>query len=222
MSAVNQLEKSMLFDRVSESETKLLMERFQQMSLGAGEFVFKENESGDTLYIVEKGAVSMKTRITGDIEKTLFTADESNVFGEFSFMDGGNRSASAVAEEDVDLLSLNRNDFDNFIQENPETGTKLLNNLLCIVVERLRITNEAYRDAVRWGLELTGTQSLNFHYLITEDVEVTIELVSNRTFTGKVIQLDRSEAGYQVILIDKAGQIVIIPYHAVVSVSVAQ
>ena len=58
--------------------------------------------------------------------------------------------------------------------------------------------------------------------LITEDVDVHIELTSNRTIEGKVLQLETSDAGYQVIIIDRDGNPVIIPYHAVVSVTIAQ
>ncbi|PQP34402.1 hypothetical protein C6A37_07975, partial [Desulfobacteraceae bacterium SEEP-SAG9] len=99
---------------------------------------------------------------------------------------------------------------------------KLYKNLINIIVKRLRRTNEAYRDAIRWGLDLTGTPALNFHYLITEDVDVCIELTSNRTIEGKVLQLETSDAGYQVIIIDRDGKSVIIPYHAVVAVTSAQ
>lgn len=222
MAIVEHLEKTKLFDKLNNEEIKLFLERFQKASFNAGDCVFKENDKADTLYIVEKGTVSITKRIIADVEKKLLVAREGLIFGEFSFMDVGIRSASAVVEEDTDLIILNRSDFDAFIEENPSTGIKLYNNLLYIVVERLRRTNDAYRDAVRWGVELTGTQALNFHYLITEDVEVCIELTSKRILQGKVIQLERSDAGYQVIIVDRDGNPTIIPYHAVVSVAIAQ
>ena len=222
MNMIDHLERSKLFDQLSEEEITLFMEKFKKMSLKTGDYVFKETEIGDTLYIVENGTVSMIKSIVGDVEKKIFVAQKGLIFGEFSFMDGGVRSASAIAEEDSDLLYLERKDFNVFIQENPSAGAKLFANMLNIVVERLRSTNEAYKDAIRWGVELTGTPALNFHYLITEDVDVCIELTTNRMFEGKVISLERSDAGYQVIMMDRDGNPAIIPYHAVVSVTIAK
>ncbi len=222
MNTIDHLEKRRLFDQLTEEELNRFMEKFRKESFKAGALVFKENDVGSTLYVVAKGTVSMKKHITGDVEKKLFIAQEGLIFGEFSFLDSGIRSASAFAEEDTDLLCLERSDFDTFILENPGAGAKLYKNLINIIVKRLRRTNEAYRDAIRWGLDLTGTPTLNFHYLITEDVDVCIELTSNRTIEGKVLQLETSDAGYQVIIIDRDGKPVIIPYHAVVSVTSAQ
>ena len=222
MNTPDHLRKRELFDQLTEEELKRFMEKFHEESFKEGTFVFKENDVGSTLYVVVIGTVSMKKYITGDVEKKLFIAQEGLIFGEFSFLDGGIRSASAFTEEDTVLLCLERSDFDNFILDNPAAGSKLYKNLINIIVKRLRRTNEAYRDAIRWGLDLTGTPALNFHYLITEDVDVHIELTSNRTIEGKVLQLETSDAGYQLIMIDGNGNPVIIPYHAVVSVTVAQ
>ena len=93
---------------------------------------------------MEEGTVSLKKRIMNDYEKTLFVATEGLVFGEFSFIDGQERSASAFAEKDSVLLRLKRKDFDAFIKEYPLSGAKLYDNLLGTIVNRLRLTNEAY------------------------------------------------------------------------------
>jgi len=222
MNNIGQLEKSRLFDQLYEDEERLVMERFQRESFAAGEYVFKENERGNTLYIVEEGAVSLKKLIINDYEKTLFVAYNGLVFGEFSFIDGRERSASAVAETDVVLLSLRRDDFDAFIKEHPEAGIKLYNNLLHTTVERLRQTNDEYREAIRWGIEATGTQNMNFQYFITENVNIRLELVNNRMFEGKILQLEQSDAGYELIVVNTLGDLSMIPYHAINCVSVAK
>jgi CRP-like cAMP-binding protein len=184
--------------------------------------VFHEGEPGQSLFIVQRGLIGVSKQITADIDKKLFSARTGTIFGEFSFMDGAERSASAMAEEETNVLSLKRSDFDAFIRKHPAAGAKLFQNLLGIVVERLRRTNEAYRDAVRWGLEITGTQKINFHYLITENVDIRLELINGKTFEGKVMQLEKSDAGHEVVLINKLGKLAIIPYHAVLSVTLVQ
>lgn len=214
------LERTSLFDHLDQNEENLVMERFKKENYAAGEYIFKENDSGDTLYIVEQGTVSLKKLIVNDYEKTLFVATEGLVFGEFSFLDGRERSASALTESDAVCLSLNRDGFDSFIKEYPEVGIKLYNNLLLTVVMRLRQTNEAYRDAILWGIEATGTQNLNFQDLIDENINVRLELRNNRVLEGRILQLEKSEAGYELIIADKSGAFTLVPYHAIDSVSV--
>ena len=221
MNAMEHLEKSNLFDQMNPEEEKDLMERFHKVAVGSGEYVFKENDSGNTLYIVEEGTVSLKKLIINDYEKTLFTATEGLVFGEFSFIDGHERSASAFAEKDSVLLALKREDFDAFVKENPLAGAKLYDNLLKTIVNRLRLTNDAYRDAIRWGIEATGGVTLNFQNIITENINIRVELNNNRTFEGRILQLEQSDAGYELVIADQAGALTLVPYHAINSITVA-
>jgi CRP-like cAMP-binding protein len=221
MNELEHFKKDSLFDRMAEKEEKLVMDKFKKVDVKSGEYVFKENDSGDTLYIVEKGTVSLKKLIINDYEKTLFVATEGLVFGEFSFIDGKERSASAIAEKDSALLSLEREDFDAFIQEHPLTGAKLYNNLLGTIARRLRMTNDAYRDAIRWGIEATGAENLNFQNIITENINIRIELNNNRRLEGRILQIEQSEAGYELIIAEHSGVLTLVPYHAINLVSVA-
>jgi len=221
MNDLEHFEKDSLFDRMSEDEEKLVMEKFKKVNVTSGEYVFKENDIDDTLYIVEKGTVSLKKLIINDYEKTLFVATEGLVFGEFGFVDGKERSASAFAEQDSALLSLKREDFDAFIKEHPLTGAKLYNNLLGTIISRLRMTNDAYRDAIRWGIEATGAENLNFQNIITENINIRIGLNNNQTLEGRILQLEQSEAGYELIIAEQSGVLTLVPYHAINSVSVA-
>jgi len=213
--------ENLLTTHMDEEEVRLFMDQFEYQRFDNGEFVFREGDSGDVLYIVKTGLVSLVKEITVDVNKKLVLARPGMIFGEFSFMDRGERSASAITEDDSELFSLKRAVFDQFILKQPQAGIKVYMNLLQIVVERLRRTNDAYRDAVRWGLEITGTQKLNFQYLITENVEIRIELSNGKTVEGKVLQLERSDAGHEMILANKLGKLTIIPYHAIVSVGLA-
>ncbi len=221
MNELEHFKKDSLFDLMTEDEEKLIMEKFKKIDVTSGEYVFKENDSGDTLYIVEKGTISLKKLIIDDYEKTLFVATEGLVFGEFGFIDGKERSASAFAEKDCALLSLKRKDFDEFIKEHPLTGVKLYSNMLGTIISRLRMTNDAYRDAIRWGIEATGAENLNFQNIITESINIRVELNNTRTIEGRILQLEQSEAGYDLVIAEKSGVLTLVPYHAINSVSVA-
>ena len=113
-------------------------------SFSIGEYVFKEDDTGERLYVVEKGAVSLIKSIGDDLNKTVLIAPEGTIFGEFSFIDGGTRSASALVTVDAVLLSLDRKDFDALVEQFPAIGTTLYNNLLFTVTQRIRRTSEAH------------------------------------------------------------------------------
>jgi CRP-like cAMP-binding protein len=129
---------------LDESEKKLLMDRMHRESFSMGDYIFKQDDTGEKLYVVEKGAVSLIKSIGNDLNKTILIAPEGTIFGEFSFIDGRTRSASALVTADAILRSLDRKDFDALNKEFPAIGTKLYNNLLITVTERIRRTSEAH------------------------------------------------------------------------------
>src|ERR1700719_2133868 len=129
------------FYLLNEDEKKLVMETMHKESFSVGEYVFKEDDTGERLYVVEKGAVSLIKSIGDDLDKTILIAPEGSVFGEFSFIDGRARSAAALASADAVLLSLDRKDFDALFDQFPAIGKKLYNSLLLTVTQRLRRTN---------------------------------------------------------------------------------
>jgi CRP/FNR family cyclic AMP-dependent transcriptional regulator len=141
---MKQFDKESFFCDLNEDEKKLVMERMHKESFSMGQYVFEENDTGERLYVVEKGTVSLIKSIGADLDKTILISPEGSIFGEFSFIDSSTRSASALVTVDAVLLSLDRKDFDALIEQFPAIGTKLYNNLLFTLAQRIRRTNEAH------------------------------------------------------------------------------
>jgi CRP-like cAMP-binding protein len=70
------------------------------------------------------------------------------LFGEIAFLDGGQRTADAVAIDNCELMIIERRDFIPLIQDDPELAVRLI-KLLCA---RLRRTSEQVEDIVFLGL----------------------------------------------------------------------
>jgi len=141
---MKQFDVASFFHLLDESEKKVLMERMQRESFSMGEHVFKQGDTGDKLYVVERGTVCLIKSIGNELNKTVLVAFEGTIFGEFGFIDGRTRTASALVTADAFLRSLDRKDFDALNKEFPAIGTKLYNNLLVTVTERIRQTSEAH------------------------------------------------------------------------------
>lgn len=99
--------------------------------------VFFENEAGDTLFMVAQGRI--KVTILGDDgrEIILSVLGSGEYFGEMALLDNEPRSATAIAAEDSELLSLSRADFEGVLALNPA----MMMILIKVLTSRLRHAN---------------------------------------------------------------------------------
>lgn len=96
--------------------------------------VFFENEAGDTLFMILTGRI--KVTILGDDgrEIILTVLGPGDFFGEMSLLDNEPRSATAIATEETELVSLQRTDFEMVLSENKEIALGLIR----VLTQRLR------------------------------------------------------------------------------------
>ncbi|MBI9075074.1 MAG: cyclic nucleotide-binding domain-containing protein [Desulfatibacillum sp.] len=209
-----------LLDGLEQEQQSWLLSCFSKKAFKAGEQVFRENDAGDELFFVESGRVVVRRWITeGSVDKILLTAEQGDVFGEMAFVDHGLRTASALAEVDSVIRCLSRNTFNSFCGKYPKAGVKALDNLLCILALRLRNTTDAYVDAVQYNIQVSGTEPLGFQHLITSSMIVEMHLTSGACLVGTVITVEKSEAGFQIIIRKMDGGLIMVPYHAITSIS---
>jgi CRP-like cAMP-binding protein len=122
----------------------------------AGGTIFRESEVSDALYVVERGRVVVSKHVHGDVDIVITRFQPGDFFGEMGLFDAAPRSASALAEVDSMLWSLQRDAFNKILADHAEIGAKICYRLVRVFIERLRATNEQAREAIRWGLEATG------------------------------------------------------------------
>jgi CRP/FNR family cyclic AMP-dependent transcriptional regulator len=80
----------------------------------AGETIFAEGDRADRVYMVKTGTVSL-SRDGQLLEHT----GPGVVFGELALIDRAGRSATAAAETDCELSSIDKRRFWFLVQENP-------------------------------------------------------------------------------------------------------
>jgi CRP-like cAMP-binding protein len=95
------------------------------------------------------------------------------IFGEVALLDGGQRTADAVAVMDTELLVIDRRDFIPLVHREPQIAIKLI-EILC---GRLRNTSEQVEDVIcldlparlaRTLLRLAGSDAKNHKVAITQ------------------------------------------------------
>lgn len=115
------------------------------------EVIFKENEPGVAMYIIERGSVNVVEKTLDGAESLLAHLEAGEFFGELSMLDGCPRSASAVAVEDSDVIGFCWSELHQLIRRNPALGVKVLLELARTMGLRLRHTNQLLKrtDASR-------------------------------------------------------------------------
>jgi len=105
--------------------------------------VFHEGDYGDALYVIKNGRIKIAKVAIDGREKTLTILKAGDFFGEMAIFDDMPRSATAESmDNDVRLLSINKNDFERLIIENPSIAIRIMKDL----TRRIRQVNEQVQD----------------------------------------------------------------------------
>lgn len=131
-----------LFSLLSEAERATLNGLFSNVGVRRGEAVFRQGDPGGSLYFVRTGRVQIVLEDGGGRRIVVSENGPGSVFGEVSLLDGGPRTADAVAAADSELLTLDRDDLLEFVTKHPPASL----GLLTVMGQRLRSTNELLRS----------------------------------------------------------------------------
>jgi CRP/FNR family cyclic AMP-dependent transcriptional regulator len=129
------------FQLLDDQERAELAGQLDAVSFPAGTSIFNYGDAGDSLYVIRSGRAEIFFRDDTGKKIVLETAGAGDMFGELSLLDGGPRTASVVALEDVESLRLDRGDLDLFLHRRPAAAM----DLLAATGRRLRYTAEKLR-----------------------------------------------------------------------------
>jgi CRP/FNR family cyclic AMP-dependent transcriptional regulator len=113
-----------------------------------GTVLFRKGDTGTNLYAVCAGSVRISVPSEQGQDAIFNLISPGELFGEIALLDGGARTADAVAIEDGELMVIERRDFIPLVREYPDVAIKLIE----MVCARLRKTSEQVEDIVFLGL----------------------------------------------------------------------
>jgi F420-non-reducing hydrogenase small subunit len=93
-----------------------------------GSVIFRQDEPGDTMYVVQSGAVEYSYR-QGDTETVLTILEKGDFFGEMALFGEARRPATAKTTRQTRLLSLNRASLLERMKGDPAVALHLLKGL---------------------------------------------------------------------------------------------
>ena len=108
---VQLLSKCDLLRHMPAQEIEDLLPAVHRRRLAAGEVLFRAGDPGDALFMVANGRVQIKAESGSNIAEL----GDGETFGEMALLSGGARTATAVPLSDVELLQIDRADFDRML-----------------------------------------------------------------------------------------------------------
>jgi len=97
--------------------------------VAAGQALFREGEHGDAFFVVIAGEIDV---VIGD--EVVETVGPGGIVGELAIIDGGPRSASAIARTDARVERLDEKRFKFLVQQTPNFAVQVMR----IMADRLR------------------------------------------------------------------------------------
>jgi CRP-like cAMP-binding protein len=105
----------------------LLVQKFGKKVM-AGTVLFKDGEAGHQMFVIHSGKIKI-TKNIGDVEKTLAILPAGEFFGEMAILNDEPRTATAIVEEDSQLLVIDPKTFEAMIKGNSEIALRMIKKL---------------------------------------------------------------------------------------------
>ena len=118
-----------LFAGLGEDDLIGLAREMRSRRFRRGEVLFHQGDPGDALFVVTSGAVKISLPSEEGDEAIIATIDAGSFFGELALLDWAPRSATAIALEPTETLTLARGRFRELIAAEPALRDALLSAL---------------------------------------------------------------------------------------------
>jgi CRP/FNR family cyclic AMP-dependent transcriptional regulator len=126
-----------IFGAISDDTLRFLLERATDVSVAKGDYFFRENDRGSSMFVLEKGRVAV-FKTWKEQTQGLAYLDRGDCFGEMALIEMGARSASVQATEDCAAIEMSIDMLHELYQHDLEQFTIIQMNMSREVCRRLR------------------------------------------------------------------------------------
>jgi len=155
-----------IFGLLDDEEREALAQMMDCRDFKEGEVIFHYGDTGGEIFILRDGSVELFIENTEGQKIVISENEKGDVIGELSFLDGGARTATALAREATQMLAMHRDRLLEFIDKHPHAAM----DLLTAVGRRLRATDELLRTQVSRNPNLEEEERLTFGQRVADKV----------------------------------------------------
>src|SRR5436190_11766966 len=126
-----------------------LLKTVSRKAMSQSAVIMHEGSAGENVALVLAGRVKLVARGVGERTVVLAIRGPGELVGEMAALGGTRRSATAIADEDVELGLLSGEDFRGYLRDHPDAALVLLRTLVGRMTEATRgLVELATQDSV--------------------------------------------------------------------------
>lgn len=129
---------------LTDEQRQDLSQRLATQIFARGEEICRQGEPGNTFYIIKSGGVEVSTQNGNGRSVVLRQMTAGEFFGEFSLLTGEPRSATIVAVEDTEVLTMNKEDMRAMLEANSQLAEHICDVL---ALRRQHLEEQRMRSA---------------------------------------------------------------------------
>ncbi len=137
------LQHSTLAAGLAEEDVARLAAAMRPRTLAAGEWLFRQGDAAESLFVVTRGSVSAVGG-EGAARQRFSSLPAGTLVGETALLSGGGRSAGVVADGAAELLELTRDGLAELERQHPRVAAVLFRNIAAHLSQRLRAATDAW------------------------------------------------------------------------------
>lgn len=118
-----------MFSRLSPEDLEQIAEIAQEQLFPAESVICREDEPGDSLFIIVHGNVNVMKKTESGNQTVLAVRKDGDFVGEMAILESSRRSAALHADGDVRMLVLNGDSFKAILRDRPEVAISVLQHI---------------------------------------------------------------------------------------------
>jgi CRP-like cAMP-binding protein len=134
-----------LFRDVSKDALMEIAAISDTVKVAKNDFVFREGEKADKLHLLISGSIALRVNLTSRPESVTvsFVNRPHQTLGWSGVVAPNHYTASALCEEDTELLVIPSDKFLQILDKYPDAGYKVMLRITQIISDRLRNSRQA-------------------------------------------------------------------------------
>ncbi len=123
----NLISESSIFKKIPEEGLREIVRIAERKLVPAHTIIFRQGDPGDSLYIINSGAVRVYRKTSKGMETELTVLRDGGHFGELALLTDKPRAGYAETVEESDLVVISKDHLENVLREYPHISSVLIN-----------------------------------------------------------------------------------------------
>jgi rhodanese-related sulfurtransferase len=169
------LARNLIFRSIPEKGLHEIARIARRKIVPARTVIFRQGDPGDSLYILNSGAVRVYRKSSKDMETELAVLRAGSHFGELALLTGKPRAGYAETLEESELIVIPKDHLENILRDYPHISSVFIKQLSSWIIQSdVKLEEERERQA--WGQRVSW-----FDYLIIAGLSLFLGIGLNFT-----------------------------------------